>query len=749
MKNKLVYFLLIIISICLLAFLYGPIFLQPNAFLFAGTNDGLKIYFDTIWHTKYGEGLYSNAYNYPVGEVLPLSGGQAFLSWVLSYINHYWFSISKYTVGIINTLSFVLIVVSTIISYKLLLRLKINYAIAICGAILITFFPPLIWRVIGHTNLGFPFFIPLVLLWALNVYENKKPLFFSLMLGLLLIVLGFNNGYFIIFGSIFLFVCAMAMLIVFKKKQGLSLLLCASIGLLSNFLILKKLDHISDRVKVPYGFLENKTNWQGFLKASCGETKTWPNIINEQPGLNLESYNYLGYVSMPLIFIAIVLLFVYRKLIFKKAQETTFSFLVSIAISAIVLALIGSGFWYQNNQEFCNKYLYPFLQFRASGRFGWPLVVVSVILNVSILNFIYLKISNKILAIIVILIPLVIYFLELGAHLNQFVYKGQGVKGENIFAEQNLNSINWPSNKYNITPDSCQALYILPMVSMWTDKLNFDAMLNSNTIMASYQLGYKFHLPHISSQLSRMSYGQTLKQVQLCSNSLIDKEIVKQLPNNKYILLVCHKGDRLRNGEAALKASATYLFTMPETEMMVYAYRPQLADEGYKLTCIDSINNKKTSSRFECKDDEAILNANAIFNKGYFNFNADSAQLIFEANFNKFNVNDNLVFSFWTKTTNELSGNAWVELQILDSAGKQILGGQASVFESEDNYKGWVRSEIPIWHIQKGWHIRVNACNSKALFDSYLLKRQSENVGFKINANTYFYNNYFINSPSK
>ena len=182
-QNKLIPIILFIVACGLTWFLFGDIFIHPNQYMMVGSGDGLKIYFDAVWQARWGSGFYFDGMNYPYQEVLPMTGGQAFLGWFFSIIEQNIFPIHHYTIGICNALSLYLLPIGVVVSYKLLTRLNLHPYISAFGALLFIYFSPIITRVsCGHINLGYPILVPLILLWCLNIYNGKKPFLYTFLL---------------------------------------------------------------------------------------------------------------------------------------------------------------------------------------------------------------------------------------------------------------------------------------------------------------------------------------------------------------------------------------------------------------------------------------------------------------------------------------------------------------------------------------------------------------------------------------
>ena len=85
------------------------------------------------------------------------------LASVPKFLNQQFPGLSNYSIGILNLLLVLSIGITAFILYFIFIELKINYILAILGALGISALSPQILRITGHLALSYSFFIPLTI----------------------------------------------------------------------------------------------------------------------------------------------------------------------------------------------------------------------------------------------------------------------------------------------------------------------------------------------------------------------------------------------------------------------------------------------------------------------------------------------------------------------------------------------------------------------------------------------------------
>ena len=739
-QNKLIPIILFIVACGLTWFLFGDIFIHPNHYMMVGSGDGLKIYFDAVWQARWGSGFYFDGMNYPYQEVLAMTGGQAFLGWFFSFIEQNIFPIHHYTIGICNALSLYLLPIGVVVSYKLLNRLNLRPYISAFGALLFIYFSPIITRVsCGHINLGYPIIVPVILLWCFNIYSGKKPFLYTFILFVLLLIIGFNNSYFVVVGAGFVFLAGCVFLLK-KQKIAWNYLVASGSATSILFVLLKYLENVKDRVISPWGFEYYVSGLQALFVPQVGETSRWvkPHFFSYK--VEQESFIYIGFLAAPIIIFSFIYYLINRKK--RDIEIIKHNFVIPFLVSAIIIFTVASGLFFQGHYAWIEAHFPFLLQFRTSGRLAWPMFYMGLLVALYCCQWIYttwIQYWKKPIRIFVIIAVAGLWIKESGELLERYVYNSKIYRVGNEFGANEMNRMQW---KCNIPADSFQAIYLLPVTEQWTDKVYFPN--NTASLLYGMKYAYHLHLPLINAMLSRMSYGQTLEAVQFCSSPYIYRDLLDKLPNKKPIVIVTDHHTPLSVGEQYIVAQSKLLFTQDDY-IDVYAYYPHQPLDTLQKAFADvqqaaSLSTAYQYYNFENGNSKLTPFGNAcIFQKSI-----NDSLLLFTTNFQNFDTSQNIILSFWTKSTNQKANNAVVKIVLRNKNGIEYLNTQYNVSEQKEVYKGWIMGKINLGKIKKDNIIEVSGFSENSFFDSFLMQYENKNVGWQINDSIVFYNNYWI-----
>ena len=153
---------------------YSKAILSPNSYLFNSNGDGVKNYFTYAYHIKNNESFTNfEGFNYPYGENFLYTDGHPLLISILKPIHSVFPGVSNYSIGILNSLMLLSLLISALVLFQLLRELKISAFLAMLGAWAILVLAPQIFRIEGHFALSYSFVIPLCFLWLIK-YTLKE-----------------------------------------------------------------------------------------------------------------------------------------------------------------------------------------------------------------------------------------------------------------------------------------------------------------------------------------------------------------------------------------------------------------------------------------------------------------------------------------------------------------------------------------------------------------------------------------------
>jgi hypothetical protein len=177
----------------------------------------------------------------------------------------------------------------------------------------------------------------------------------------------------------------------------------------------------------------------------------------------------------------------------------------------------------------------------------------------------------------------------------------------------------------------------------------------------------------------------------------------------------------------------------------VYAYYPHQPLDTLQKAFADvqqaaSLSTAYQYYNFENGNSKLTPFGNAcIFQKSI-----NDSLLLFTTNFQNFDTSQNIILSFWTKSTNQKANNAVVKIVLRNKNGIEYLNTQYNVSEQKEVYKGWIMGKINLGKIKKDNIIEVSGFSENSFFDSFLMQYENKNVGWQINDSIVFYNNYWI-----
>ncbi len=258
--------LLLLISACILFFLFKPVLQHPDAILFGKTIDPIKSYFNFGYYLKFDSGIKHDGINYPYGDHLQYINSHPIFVRALKWVDQHLFPLATHGVGILNLSMILAFIPGILLLYLLLLHFKVNRWFALVAALLIAFLNPQFDRIHGHFEMVYWFFIPLFWYLLIRFREKNRPMLWGSLMVLSGIIGGFISAYFVAFYSIFILTVLLGDLILARKdsdfswKAALLLLVLAILPLLVVRGFVGLTDWVDDRPTNPYGFFVYHAN---------------------------------------------------------------------------------------------------------------------------------------------------------------------------------------------------------------------------------------------------------------------------------------------------------------------------------------------------------------------------------------------------------------------------------------------------------------------------------------------------------
>ncbi|MBL4754696.1 MAG: hypothetical protein JKY52_14020 [Flavobacteriales bacterium] len=581
--------LVLLLSILLVGAFHFRLISNPNSLLLGDTHDGFKNYYTLIYHIKH-DSTYSRfeGMNYPYGEQVVFTDNQPLLSNSLKFISNNLVDISAYTVGILNTLMLLSIVITCYILFLLFKRFRIPDLWAVLFAIGIGFMAPQVHRMSGHYALSYGFIIPLImLLWVR--FKESPLLKNSLAIGAVVLMAALLHMYYFALSAFFLAGYWVLTNIAKRKKEHLlSTLVHLFLQVILPFVILQLwfilTDSVDDRPADPYGFLAYRAHWQGIFLPITYPLGNFIHSIKALPQIEWEGISYVGIIP-GLIFLRYLVLLSW-KIISSKGKTivgiTTDPTLNYLFLTSFCILIFAFGYPFKLNLEFLLEYLGPLKQFRSIGRFSWVFFyaanLIAFIVLYSIIDALNTK---KVTSTVLLSLSVAILFYESYTFHNHRPFYALNKTAELASpktTEFRKNAI------LGIDTGPYQAILPLPYFHSGSENMivHDRGTLGKKTMLASILSG----LPLCAVNMSRTSLSQSLNNIQLILEPYSSYKVFDTYPSNKPLLLWIEKGAQLSEDERTLVNEARFIYEDGKVSLAVLEIQQfyDILNERYRTT---------------------------------------------------------------------------------------------------------------------------------------------------------------------
>lgn len=737
-------FLCLLCSALISSLYFKGLFLDPANHATTYGGDGLTIHYNLQYHATYGDGAHLDAQYYPHGETIFMTAAQGFLAVVLAKLRYIFPDIGNHAVAISNILNYGSNIISVILLFLCLIKLKVRPGLSVIFALLITFLAPQIYRqTCGHYSLSYSFLIPAIIYYLLQRRYDKKFIFFSILIAVMLVCLGLNDPYLLAIGGSLMLGSAFTGMALYKFKKNIDFkilfawALVATLSLVLTMGILESLDSVSDRSQVQFGFFVNISSLKGLLYPHHTWLSTLISKGFHSPPNSFESHCYLGFIPILTMLFSLILMFT------KKRKITTAVFddsnLFFILGGGLLVLIFSFSFPFCLAKDFSSEYLSKILQFRAPGRFSW---VFYYCLSVTVVRFISLIYDHmhsggkKLLAYLS--LSLIVLFWSYEIH--EFIsWRTQGNINHNAFSEEKLKDVRRVSEELELNKENYHGLFLLPTEHGWTDKVYHGGSWRSN--YEGYRYSVATGLPLINGKLSRMSVGNALESMQLVSHPLIPKSYLDQLDPSRDILILKAKEEELSIGETWFVNQGQEIYSDKDLSLHKVSIET-LADNGMQLRetarTLDSIASLPIVYEHYEENQEI-----AFAGKGSRTVEANAS--IFSIPIStKYNLK-NLNLSFWYYVDISNEGGPFFFLRCKDENGNILKDKKYWALDILDTDKGWLRAEMEMLIPEGTSELILDTEYKSSLdIDELLLKEAGKDIYFNLNEELFF-NNYLVN----
>jgi len=554
----------ILINVSFLLFFYHANIFHPNKYLFSNHDDGLKTYYNFVWHQNDNSLLELNSTNYPYGEFILYEGSSPFFNNLKNIIFKVIPSLNDYSVAILNLIVFLSYLCGVSFLYLIFIRFALPYYLSAisANAVILLSSQILLLNPAGHFWLSLVCYFPIGWFLLIKYFESNRKIKWSLLISLNIFIWAFIHVY--LSNTLIFFVAGVHLFkLIFNGKSYFNkqLLLHIFIQIFLPVILVitayKTLDTHTDRIDMPFLIEHIATFYSVFLS----EHTPLKSIYSLFFDLNKiyeyrwgEKGNYVGLIvnlSIITFVITTIILFVKRKI--KVLQEFLPLQYYPYLLASILLLLLSMLIPIRLlPMDFIN--MLPLIkQFSGVGRFAWGFYYVVAVLS---FIFIYNLLSKVRYGTIVFYILLIISFTEAVSY--------HSIVSKRIKIHKNPFSINHirESEKILTKIDKNEFQAILPLPYYFKYNLPFKGSNFDNSIYASLVASTYSKLPIFSVFLSRPSVSEALSIYKMLMPVTYQKPIKQVVENGKDLAVIVYNKDTSLlsfNEKILLKKAVPYL----------------------------------------------------------------------------------------------------------------------------------------------------------------------------------------------
>ncbi len=728
------------ITVVFLFLYYSHLIVNADKLGYGVGGDGYKNYYTLTYYLENDCGTHFSGMNYPYGENVLFTDNQPAMAWLLKPIAATFPSFTKHIHGFISWSILGSIVLTAVVLYLILLQLSVEVWLAVCFSVLIAMLSPQLKRITGHFSLAYSFFIPVIIYLLIRFFKTNGAVKYILWLITFIAFFSFIHIYYLALAALFVSIVGFLSLlggrINFQRiRFSISLLLSSIIP----FLILKAFlfltDTVSDRPSSPWGFLAYCSTVADIIlhpSTFMGElvAKLFPSA---RIVYHYEGIGYVGFVTVLCLLATVICLLIYA---FSKRyylrKFAPFNYLLPAAFVVLLFAM-AFPFKFDRLEKYHELLPSAVKQFRSVGRFSWVFYYTAAIFASVFITHVFgqIKTRKPLAAYFFIVVVGAVWFVDMNMISNR--YKKEFTDNSTEIDEpaekkQLLASLSKTGKKIS----DFQAIYPLPLFLNGSEKF----LQLSSMAFHGMRTSLSTKLPLVCGQMSRTSLLQTFKLMQLASDDLLEKDVLKDYNDNRPLLMI-YDGGELNSQGWRIFSRATFLFNANGIQFFELPLSAFTDSRG----AIKRSVSEKRSQYYKHKNFESTDSINRIlllsfeqypvpyskFGKGAYCTRNLSPIIFFDSLPNGL-ANSPYEVTFWTY--GGASADMFIDVFIyeIDGHGNYVARHNHCPKFDYDNYHEWARSQF-YFSLQNPKHkILITAERGAHTFDEIMIKPVNENV---------------------
>lgn len=751
-------------SLLFLAIHFGSAMLAPNRYVSESGGDGIKNTYAYQYYIAQDSGLHFSGMNYPYGEHILFPDAQALLAVPLNALQRAGYEVTEWSIGLSNALMLYSVGLAGLMLFLVLRHFQLPVWYSVISAIIIASLSPPIFRFISHQALGQAGFVPLVWWTMLQVTDRSRRVWaWGLLLMAWPLLFGAWHLYYLPLGSLFILayagVYALSSWGRWRLRLGrLAWLVGASLApiVLTQLFIGATDPYAAGRIAEPWGFFYYQADLVTVFLPGYTFYYDWLSHLLPLPGY----VKFEGYASIGLVGSTVIALTLWRNSRFSRRRQwgrwlrpTLTPSLDHSMWAAFLLFLFSTGFPFEWGLEWLLDYLPQLRQFRSLGRFSWAFYYVFSGYAAFYVYLLYRRAqlqSRTALAIGTVALAWGIGLSSAYSFQHHVRTYNPNAFAANAFVGQAPIRDSLLAAGYS--PDEFQAFLGLPFFHSGSEKVG---VKNSNlTFDQGFVHAYQLGLPMIDTYSPRSSIPHAMRVLQLLSDSLIDKTVLADLPNDKPLLMVVYEDETqfMRPYELYLQERGTLLATMGHVKLYrlplsaFASHRAHLAARFEREAEMYEVQDSP-KGRFYSRDTVTEIWYNSFdayrsdssYAGGSWLTNTGEEFVLLET---ELSSTQDLNMSFWI-AVNTIEGFPRLYHTVHDSLGQHLYTNRIQLDKSLNYDRGWMRVDFDIPKHPAGAWQRFTLQNADHVHvDELLVAPKGSELYYRVADGRLFFNNY-------
>tara|TARA_R110002049_G_scaffold26035_1_gene91108 strand:+ start:2420 stop:4714 length:2295 start_codon:yes stop_codon:yes gene_type:complete len=656
----------------LLVIIYSDSILRLNEVLFCASGDGVKNYFNIIYHVKHGVSYTEfSGMNYPYGELIFLMDIHVLLTSFLKFFSTNIYDVSDYIVGILNACMLLSVPISAIFLYHILQYYNCSIPSSIIASLGISFLcsTAALWM-FGHYGLSYVCFFPIGWYLLIKYLRTSKKFHYSILI-LLNTLFWFYSHYYL--GLILLIFNTLVLVFnSFYIKKGIKsfvyFFIQVILPVLVVYSIIKILDNHIGRIELPY-LTEHRASISSIFLPNFSPFKPLYELFFDYSHLESELWSRVGnYVGITTWFTLIFLVGYSLSIIWRKKTINAFTKLPNewalFLLSACLLLSFSFAFPFRYDLEF----LIPsaIRQFSGLGRFAWAFYFVITVFSIVFLTRVIPKKWSQYITILAGAL-----FLIEGLYSHNEISKHIGLHASPFNRTIFNDTPNATTSPINFS--SYQAIIPIPFYHGYASLGQFKDDEKVKTL--SMQLSVFTGIPLMSAILSRNSVTEAKQITQIFAPTFFDKPIKDQLSKKPFLVMYSRNESTPIEMQFLEKARLIYsntdyeLYEISFSDVFEDHTKTLIADLKEKTTTyqLDSMFNfyKSENSSIAYESYDSLKTDFQYRGSGAFKKNKSEFGVVYDGQLTKLEIDIPYKISFWyyNDRYDQFFNTVWLEVK--------------------------------------------------------------------------------------